>query len=58
MKLSAILKYAGIAVGGFAAIILVLSVLDLLLMQKPLLFIMGAGALSWFIGAWLKKRGK
>jgi hypothetical protein len=58
MKLSQILKYSGIIVGGIAAIILILSVLDLLMMQKPLLFIVAAGALSWFVGSWLKKQGK
>jgi hypothetical protein len=58
MKLSQILKYSGIAVGGIAAIRIVLALLSLILVYKAALIIMGIGALVYFVGVWFKKAGK
>lgn len=58
MKLSQILKYSGIAVGGLAAIRIIIALLSLILVHKVALIIMGIGALAYFIGVWFKKQGK
>jgi hypothetical protein len=58
MKLSQILKYSGIVVGGIAAIRIVLALLSLILVYKAALIIMGIGALVYFVGVWFKKAGK
>ncbi len=58
MKLSQILKYSGIVVGGLAAIRIIIALLSLILVHKVALIIMGIGALAYFIGVWFKKQGK
>jgi hypothetical protein len=58
MKLSQILKYSGIVVGGIAAIRIIIALLSLILVHKVALIIMGIGALAYFIGVWFKKQGK
>jgi len=58
MKLSQILKYSGIVLGGLAAIKIILALLSLILLHKVALIVLGIGALIYFIGVWLKKKGK
>jgi len=58
MKLSQILKYSGIAIGGIAAIRIIIALLSLILAYKVALIFMGIGALAYFIGVWFKKAGK
>lgn len=51
MKLSQILKYAGIAVGVIAALTLV--------SRHPInVLILGLGAVAYFAGVWFAKKGK
>lgn len=58
LKLSTIVKNAGILVGGIAAVGLLWGALDLIVANKLLLIILGIGALAYFVGAWLKRMGK
>jgi hypothetical protein len=58
MKLSSKVKYAGIIIGGLSAIYIIFKAMDLLMANKPALVILGIGALIYFIGAWLKRKGK
>ena len=58
MKLSQILKYAGIAFGAVLAWIILAPVVDVLVRQKILIFLLGLCAAAYFVGVWLKKNGK
>lgn len=58
MKLSSKAKYVGVIVGGISAIYIIFKALDLLMANKLALVILGIGALIYFIGAWLKRKGK
>lgn len=58
MKISQILKYSGIVVGGIAAIFIVMALFNLILAHKIALVVMGLGALAYFVGVWFNKQGK
>ena len=58
MKLSQILKYAGLIAGAILAWIILAPVVDVLLKQKILLFLLGVSAAVHFAGKWLEKKGK
>jgi F0F1-type ATP synthase assembly protein I len=58
MKLSQILKYAGIILGVVFAWIILAPVVDVLAKQKILIFLLGLCAAVYFVGVWLKKKGK
>jgi hypothetical protein len=58
LKLSQILKYVGYVIGGLAAIRLVYVAFSTILDSWVSLIVLGLGALSYFIGKFLKKQGK
>jgi hypothetical protein len=55
MKLGKILKYAGYAIGGLAAIRLLYVAFSTLIASWIALIVLGIGALVHFIGVWLDK---
>ena len=58
MKLSQMLKYVGLGIGGIAGIKIVWLLFALILTHKVVLVILAIGVLTYFIGVWLKKKGK
>lgn len=58
MKISQILKYSGIVLGGLAALKLVFVALSLITQHPVAIVILGLGALAYFIGVWLSKQDK
>lgn len=55
MKLSQILKYAGIVVAALGALKIVYAEVEIFQVHWICMIIIGLGALTWFVGAWEAK---
>lgn len=55
LKLSEILKYAGIGIGALGGLKIIFAELALILEHPIALIIMGIGAVTYFVGVWEAK---